>query len=293
MLRFLFILPLLLISACAYVTDGAIQDVTVLTPGANNAECKLSLGSVDYLFNPPMTRSVQKTGENMVIDCMAPGNRQKTVHIKPMTSATTFYNAPAGLVPGFAWDYASNSVFQYPKVVEVDFTQTQIKPFPLPAQNQPDIPAPESYDLEEFSPGMPRLNSDRFATKPEIRRREVPESFDLQGFAGREGDAQASDLGSDGGEGGASKVRVIGRANEGIAVPTPPSPAEQAAAAAARSAERSSSQPQTTEGTAQNGGLADPNAPAAPAAESTPGTTEGEGENPNQNGTPESLIPNN
>ena len=50
-----------------------------------------------------------------------------------------------------------------------------IRPEGLPAQNQSDIKQPEEYDLEEFSPGLPRLNSDRYAPMTEVRKRERPQ----------------------------------------------------------------------------------------------------------------------
>lgn len=294
-IRGLILIAAALCGGCAYVTDGAVQDVTVLTPGANNAECKLSVGSVQYIYAPPMTRSIQKSGENMVVDCWAPGNRHKVVHLKPDVGSSTFYNAPMGMAPGFAWDYASNSIYKYPAVVEVDFTQTQIKPFPLPAQNQPDIRPPEDYDLEEFSPGLPRLNSDRFATKTEVRRRQVPSDFDLQGFAGYE-DTQgtSADLGGPvtgpaaagtaaGAESSGSPMRrVIGRMNEGVAVPTPPSPAEQAASAAARAAERAAEAASEAASAAES---------AASSEESGTGAAAPSGESIAPSGDAENLLP--
>lgn len=286
MLRFTFLLPILALGACAYVTDGSVQDVTVLTPGANNAECKLSVGGVQYVYNPPMTRSIQKSGENMVVDCWAPGNRHKVGHFSAVQSNTMLFNGPN--VGGMVFDVASNSIHNYPSVVEIDFTQTEVKPFPLPAQNQEDIRPPEDYDLEEFSPGLPRLNSDRFATKPEIRRRQTPESFDLQGFAGREEGGADYGFDEDDASASAPGVRVIGRTNEGVAVPTPPSPEQQAAASAARAAERESSRAAAQQQQASE--------PAESTTEqSGEGAVEGEGESasPAEGGDdqPENLLP--
>ncbi|MCD8497741.1 MAG: hypothetical protein LRZ85_06445 [Alphaproteobacteria bacterium] len=245
-IRNVILLTTILCGGCAYVTDGAVQDITVRTPGANNAECKLSVGSVNYMYQPPMTRSIQKSGEIMEVDCWAPGNRHKVVYIKPGIGTATAFNAPMGMAPGFAWDYTSKAIYKYPEVVDVDFTQTEVKPFPLPAQNQDDIRQPEDYDLEEFSPGLPRLNSDRFATKPEIRQRQIPTSFDLQGF-GSEGEAGAEgyqfedgDFSASGDGEAAGTTRVIGNVNEGISVPTPP-PAGSSSAPASSAGDNSSS----------------------------------------------------
>lgn len=169
----------------------------------------------------------------MVVDCRAPGNRHKIVYLKPTVSTSTFFNAGTGVVPGLAWDYASKAMYNYPKMVSVDFTYTEVKPFALPAQNLDDVRPPEDYDLEEFSPTLPRLNSDRYATAPEVRRREIPTDFDLQGFAVNKEQGEVSahnfDTQESGGDsattgtGLTSKIRVIGTPNEGLVVPTPPS----------------------------------------------------------------------
>lgn len=230
-------LACVLCAGCSSVTEGTIQPLTIRTPGANNAECSVSTGTIKYTYNPPMTRNITKSNETMMVDCLAPGNRHKVVYVKPIIASSTFLNLGNGLAPGVAVDYASKAMYNYPDVVDVDFTYTKTLPFPLPAQNLEDIRQPEDYDLEEFSPGLPRLNSDRYVTVPEIRRREVPSDFDLQGFAGQEGDpvaapvphdfsADGSDSGANTGSAPASTVRVIGTINEGVSVPVPPAPGQ-------------------------------------------------------------------
>lgn len=281
-----------LCAGCASVMQGSLQDVTVLTPGANNAECKLSVGSVEYIYTPPMTRSIQKSGDNMVVNCWAPGNRHKVVHLKPDITGPTLYNAP----PGLAWDLASRAAYAYPSVVEVDFSQTQVRPFPLPAQNQPDIRPPEDYDLEEFNPGLPRLNSDRFATKTEVRRRQVPTDFDLQGFSGYEsqtgtppdmsGPPAAQAPAASGAAQSSPTRRIIGRMNEGVAVPAPPSAAEQAASSAARAAESAADAAAASSEAAQQASEAAGN--SAGSSSESPVVPTGNG---GTNGGAENLIP--
>jgi hypothetical protein len=169
--RFLLLGALASLSSCAYTLDKQIQDITVVTPGAEDAVCYMYVDGLRYKFFPPQTMNITKSRQDLVVDCLAPQNRRRKVIIEPTLSDHAPLNVVNGVVPGAAWDIASNSMFTYPDVVTVDFTSAQPMPEPLPAQNNPDIRQPEDYDLEEFTSGLPRLNSDRGATKTELIRR--------------------------------------------------------------------------------------------------------------------------
>lgn len=167
----LLLLSLLSVGACAYALDETIQDVKFVTPGAKNAACNVYVEGVKYRAKPPQTLNIFKSKEDLIVDCMAPGNRRKTVYIKPSIEKSAIWNvANAGV--GLPWDYASAALFRYPDIIEVNFTDTPITDQPLPAQNNPDIRQPEEYRLEEFSPSSPRMNEDRDAPPVEILRRE-------------------------------------------------------------------------------------------------------------------------
>ncbi|MGB0719249.1 MAG: hypothetical protein ACPGRX_02180 [Bdellovibrionales bacterium] len=164
-----FILTLY-VSGCAYVLDGAHQEVTIKTPGANGAVCYLYVEGLRYEMYPPQTRTIFKSKDDLVVDCLAPGNRRKTVYIESAISE----NAPLNIGTGGAgavYDFASGAMFKYPAIIEVDFTHAAVRPEPLPAQNQPDIRQPEDYPLEEFLPSAPRLNSDRSKTPVTLQKR--------------------------------------------------------------------------------------------------------------------------
>lgn len=160
------------LAGCAYIIDEQMQEMTIETPGAHNAVCYAYVEGLRYKFRPPQTHIIAKSHEDLIIDCLAPGNRRQKVYIEPHFPKSIYGNVANGVVPGVTWDVLSSAAFQYPDVVEVNFENTPIKPENLPAQNQPDIIPPEAYDLEEFLPSTPRLNSDRFAPKIQIQRRE-------------------------------------------------------------------------------------------------------------------------
>lgn len=171
--RFLFLGTIVTLGACAYAIDDSVQELTVLTPGAKDALCFVSIDDLRYKFRPPQTQWVSKSRKNMTVDCLAPGNRRKKIEIESDIEKTTFGNVATGVVPGAAWDYASGAMFRYPDTVEVNFVNTPVRGEDMPAQNNPDIRQPEDYLLEEFRPASPRMNSDRYEEAPVIRKREA------------------------------------------------------------------------------------------------------------------------
>jgi hypothetical protein len=195
--RFCILSAVLVLSACANINGGQIQNVTVKTPGAQQAVCFLMVDRVRHKVSPPQTISIPKSKNPLIVDCRAPGNRQQKQVIKPSIENSTFGNVATGVVPGLAWDYFSESMFKFPDIIVVDFTAMPTKPEKLPAQNAPDIKQPEEYPLEEFRPGQPRMNSDRFEAPVQIKRREpiAPVSADTKTII-QSGGALADDKGN-------------------------------------------------------------------------------------------------
>ena len=160
MRKTLLLITTAMLSACAYATDTSVQKITIRTPGAEDAKCLMYVDGVRYRMHPPETTTIATGKEDLIIDCMAPGNRRKEMVVEPMLSDKAVGNvATAGV--GLAWDYASGALYKYPDVVEVSSIGMEPGPALIPAQNNPDIRQPEEYMLEEFSPSQPRMNSDR------------------------------------------------------------------------------------------------------------------------------------
>ncbi len=171
--RPLFLSLILLLTSCAYAIDKSIQPLTIVTPGAHDALCYVYVNKLKYKFRPPQTITISKSEDDLIIDCLAPGNRRQKLVIAPEYADTALGNMVT-LGAGLAWDYASGALFKYPDVVEVDFTEILPKAMRLPAHNNPDIKQPEEYDLEEFRPGQMRLNDDKYISPIELRRRILP-----------------------------------------------------------------------------------------------------------------------
>lgn len=173
--KILSLLTVTALSGCAYALDSSIQDITILTPGAEDSVCYMYVDGVRYRMHPPQTTSIARNEKDLIIDCLAPGNRRKKVVIEPGYADSAVGNvATAGV--GLVWDYASGALFKYPDVVEISFVGTPIGPAFTPAQNNPDIRQPEDYPLEEFRPSSPRINSDSLTAPEKLTRKDVPAS---------------------------------------------------------------------------------------------------------------------
>lgn len=168
--RFFLLSSVVVLASCAYGLDRHIQDVKITTPGAHGSVCYAYVDGLRYRMHPPQTISVNNTREDLIVDCLAPGNRRKKVVVKADVNDTTFLNATNAGV-GLPWDVFSGAAFKFPDIVEVNFTSAEIQPEKPPAQNAPDIKQPEEYMLEEFLPSQPKLNSDRRALPFELRER--------------------------------------------------------------------------------------------------------------------------
>ncbi|MDB2683081.1 hypothetical protein N9Z27_02380 [Alphaproteobacteria bacterium] len=162
----------LTLSACASLVETSIQDLTVETPGAQNATCYVYVDDLRYKAFPPQTINIANTYKDLIVDCLAPGNRRKKVTIPATISKYVLGNTVTGIIPGAVWDGMTNALYRYPDTIQIDFTDVAVQPSKLPAHNNHDIKQPEEYRLEEFLPSTPRLNSDIGKVQAPIRKRQ-------------------------------------------------------------------------------------------------------------------------
>ncbi|MGH1404441.1 MAG: hypothetical protein ACRBDL_09370 [Alphaproteobacteria bacterium] len=165
--RFPFLFALIALGGCSYAVESSHQDITFLTPGAMNAKCYVMVHKLKYQVYPPQMINVKKSPKDMEITCHAPGNRVVKMTVPAELSERAIWGGPVGV----AWDYASQSLHYYPSVIAIDFSQEFPTPNPPPHHNNNDIVQPENYDLEEFSPSAPRLNSDKDAVEVPLLKR--------------------------------------------------------------------------------------------------------------------------
>ena len=228
--RFSLLAVLFLLSACAYVADKNYQEMRIETPGAQGAVCFVYIDKLKYKYHPPQTITVTNSMEDLEIDCLAPGNRRKKLLIEPKLSRYTAANAVNGFL-GVIWDGASGALYKYPEIVYVDFSEMDPLPSALPAHNNPDIKQPEEYLMEEFRPGVPRMNSDA-DYQPQVLKRRVrggdQSSYGESGYIGEgEGGASGkSNLQDVQSEGSTSQPSAMGPVRPSADAPTPLYPGE-------------------------------------------------------------------
>lgn len=181
------LLSTLILGSCGYATESSNQDITFLSPDALDAKCYAYVNKIKYLVYPPQTVNIKKSSEDIRLVCNAPGNRYLELEIPAKVDAKVIWGTPVGV----AWDYASQSLYSYPDVIALDFSQTELVPEALPKHNNPDIKQPEEYELEEFLPSEPRLNSDKSKVKlPLMRRGESDKAWNKGAAAEVEAQAQ-------------------------------------------------------------------------------------------------------
>lgn len=163
------------LGSCSYAVDSTFQDVTVLAPEAQDARCYIFIDKRKYQAYPPQTINVRKSAKDMVVECDAPGNRRVEMVVPARFSTRSIWGGP----PGIAWDYASESLYYYPDVIAVDFSNEDLRPNGPPQHNNSDIRQPEEYDLEEFLPAEPILNSEKGRVQDAIKPRIQPENDHL------------------------------------------------------------------------------------------------------------------
>lgn len=200
---FSFFSVIFILGGCSYAVESSNQDVTFMTPGAKDAVCDVYTNGVKYRVHPPQTRNIKKHHEPMILKCSAPGNRYVETEVEPEFSKRSLWGTPAGM----AWDFASQSLFYYPSVIAVDFSQEMLKPNEMPQHNNQDIRQPETYDLEEFQPADPRLNSDKDKTEvPLLQRGEEYSDASVEEIQVEEAMAESGDVAEEEGKGDLKSV---------------------------------------------------------------------------------------
>lgn len=152
-------LPLVL-SACAWTTQTALQEVAFETPGALDAKCDVMAGRAKYVVYPPQTLMLPKAVDMLRVECLAPGGREKTYEFLPRVSPMSVGNVVTGGVPGLAWDHYSGALYYYPDRIAIDFRGVPQNSEPLPNYHNPDVDLPLLAGLDEETPGLPGLNAD-------------------------------------------------------------------------------------------------------------------------------------
>jgi hypothetical protein len=160
----------LLLAACGTIAGGPTQDITLRTPGTEEAECTIENG-LKYTVRNGETISVTRSHKDMHLDCYASGNRHKKVVVESGINGWTAANVANGLIPGVVYDAASNGLWQYPDVITVDFSGMPARGFEMPGYHNKDGQNPYDQGIESYNAAYAKLPSEvRSPAKPLVKR---------------------------------------------------------------------------------------------------------------------------
>jgi hypothetical protein len=164
MLRFVFILPLALLSACATVMSGTTQNVTVsTTPPA--ASCTLDrvgarVGAVPLT---PGSVRLDKSKDDLSVSCSKDGYLTATIAHSSHFNGATFGNILLGGVVGVLVDASSGANFNYPEDLRIELAAS-------PAPSLPPMAAQEPAPVVE-TPVRVRAPAARSSARPALAQR--------------------------------------------------------------------------------------------------------------------------
>lgn len=153
-----YLLPSLLVigllSGCSTLVDHQTQEVTLRTPGAENAKCIVENEDMKYVVYTDQKVEIMKSPNDLVVRCMAPGNRERTVLVKRELNEWVIANVANGFVPGVAYDYFSRGGFDYPEEISVSFVGVPVQPYDLPQYMSDDLQSEQFIRGEYMGPGQ-------------------------------------------------------------------------------------------------------------------------------------------
>ena len=165
-------LGLIALGGCSTILNGETQEVTLLTPGAYDAECILHNEEFSYQMTTGQTRHIPRSDKEMTVECFAPGFREKTISVESAIERTSVvYNAANGAIPGVMIDHLSDALYVYPSQIVVSFRDGEGASYPMPRYHNPDIADPDDLAIPHQGPDIPSIESDKTEIKPTLRKK--------------------------------------------------------------------------------------------------------------------------
>ena len=169
-MRLLFLSLLAIsLSACGVILEGNLQDITLLTPGAEHAQCTLHNRDFKVDMWSGETRGILRSDLDLNVDCYASDNRERSIIVKPVISEETQYNV-ANLGLGAIYDAMDNSFFAYPNVIVVNFEGVAPSSYGLP-QHYSDNLGRISPAATYLGPTVPLVGSERGIYNPPLTKK--------------------------------------------------------------------------------------------------------------------------
>lgn len=171
------------LSGCASMIDNQTVDMTIKTPGAENAKCVIENQDYKYVAYSDETIKVMKSPHDLVARCMAPGNREQTVLVKREINKWVVANVANGFIPGTTYDFISRGGFDYPDEVVISFSGVPVKPYEPPDYMAKDLSSGNHKGSYTYNgPSTVRTNEDLSKTPYVLQKKSndfsAPSSFD-------------------------------------------------------------------------------------------------------------------
>lgn len=138
---------LVTLSGCNTYVEKAYQNVQVVTPGIDGADCTLKSKRHEYRTVTPATVMIERSDETLYVSCTKANYKTGTLSAPSKISMwRSGYNVVNGVVPGTAWDVANNSIYAFPDVISVpmefdqaayDAAHDDPRRIPVPMQKKP------------------------------------------------------------------------------------------------------------------------------------------------------------
>lgn len=149
----------LLASACGTVMKGQMQEITLRTPGTDNAKCIADNG-VRYTIVTDQTITIMRSGKDLVLECYAAGNRDLRMTVESGFNNWSAANIANALVPGVTYDHLSKGLYEYPPTIVADFSGMKSRSYETPDYHDKDMPNPYEQQIEDYTPSTPRIEND-------------------------------------------------------------------------------------------------------------------------------------
>ena len=109
-----------LLAACASMTTGTSQSLSVETTPVAGASCRLANDKGSWqVSSTPGAVTVSRSYSPLTVTCEKPGHSQGVIAVESRTKATAFGNVLAGGLIGAAVDMGSGAAYDYPALVTV------------------------------------------------------------------------------------------------------------------------------------------------------------------------------
>lgn len=163
----------LLLGACASAVSGQTQNVTLRTPGAENARCYLENEDMKYVIETDQTQEIMKSPHDLEVRCLAAGNREKTIIVKREVNDYVAGNVVTGFFPGAAYDYFSRGGFEYPSEIVVSFSGVPVKAYDLPDYHNTDLGHNNYYNrVERIGPTEVITEENRYDVSEPLQKKQ-------------------------------------------------------------------------------------------------------------------------